>query len=267
MGFKDGTNNLKAEDAAALDRPRLGRRRRRRRGCAAAATSSRAASACCIETWDRSSLDDQEHDHRPRTRRRARRSASATSSTRSTSLPRRDGSRHPGRRAHPPRRARPPTAASGSCAAATPSPTASTRLGELDAGPVLHRLPARPAHSSSCRCSAGSAPTTRSTSTSRTPAARFSRAARRQRKLVAGPVPLRRLATCRSAPPHIALRPGSRPPVEPIESPRRRRDPDRRAINHSGSPRAPRCELRVIEQLLHRVRGREHEPVADCAGQ
>ena len=46
MGFKDGTNNLTAEDTAGLDPLRVGGARRRRRGCAAAATSSRGGSGC-----------------------------------------------------------------------------------------------------------------------------------------------------------------------------------------------------------------------------
>ena len=44
MGFKDGTNNLKLEDTAALDRDVWVERAAA--GCAAAATSSRAGSGC-----------------------------------------------------------------------------------------------------------------------------------------------------------------------------------------------------------------------------
>ena len=46
MGFKDGTNNLKAEDAKALDRHVWVSASRSRPGCREAAISSRDASGC-----------------------------------------------------------------------------------------------------------------------------------------------------------------------------------------------------------------------------
>ena len=80
-----------------------------------------------IETWDRTSLREQEHAHRPRPGRRARRCPAAPSSPSPTST-----SRAPTAAADRDRLARPAgapdarTTASGCCAAATTSPTATT---------------------------------------------------------------------------------------------------------------------------------------------
>ena len=62
FGFKDGTANVKAEDGAALDRPRLGRRRRRpRAGWMQDGTYLVARRINMhIETWDRGPLQEQE---------------------------------------------------------------------------------------------------------------------------------------------------------------------------------------------------------------
>ena len=81
MGFKDGTNNLKDDDAALLrDFVWVGRGRRRPRGCSAVPTSWRAGSGCA----SRSGTVRPSPIRRGRSagrRRAARRSAARTSST------------------------------------------------------------------------------------------------------------------------------------------------------------------------------------------
>ena len=63
FGFKDGTANLKAEETADVERPRLGPPRRRRRAPRWLAGGSYLVARRInmqIETWDRTSLREQE---------------------------------------------------------------------------------------------------------------------------------------------------------------------------------------------------------------
>ena len=61
FGFKDGTDNLKAEDTACSSEHALGRSRRTARtGWSAAPTWSPGKIRMIIETWDRTSLGEQE---------------------------------------------------------------------------------------------------------------------------------------------------------------------------------------------------------------
>ena len=82
-----------------------------------------------IETWDRSSLGDQEETiGRDKTERRAARRATHEHDPVDLAAKQPDGALRDPADAHIRLAASPrPTAASGSCAAATPSPTASTR--------------------------------------------------------------------------------------------------------------------------------------------
>ena len=124
-----------------------------------------------LEIWDRSSLEDQEQ-----TIGRDKYSGAPLGGSDEfdpldleAEAGRRAGD--PGRRPRPPRLGPAPTTASGSCAAATPSPTASTRASASSKPASSSSASSATRSSSSSRSSAGSAPATRSTSTSSTSAA------------------------------------------------------------------------------------------------
>ena len=108
-----------------------------------------------IETWDRTSLGEQEDDHRPRQgRRRAARPGRRVRRARLRTQGRRRRAADRGRR---PRAAGPPRASSTAARDAAPRLQLRRRL-RRPRPPrrraVLHRLPARRRTSSSCRCSA-----------------------------------------------------------------------------------------------------------------
>ena len=169
MGFKDGTNNLKAEDAAALSRPRVGRRARAPAWMRGGTLPGHAPHPhAASRSGTAPSLGDQEQTigRDEGSGRAARRRARARHGRPRGATRRRPG--HPvdahirlaapddqRRRAHPAprllvhRRHRPASSAS-STPACSSSPTSATRSG------------------SSSPCSAGSGRTTRSTSTSST---------------------------------------------------------------------------------------------------
>ena len=134
MGLKDGTNNIRAEDTEALERVRLGRRGGAGVAARAAPTSSRRRIRMLIESWDRTALVEQE-----RTIGRHKYSGAPLGGERRVRHPRlrRARARRPGdrpRRPHPAQLRR-PARRPGSSAAATRSPTASTRSpAQLDAG-------------------------------------------------------------------------------------------------------------------------------------
>ena len=151
MGFKDGTANLKAEEHRPAARAPVGRSRATvRPGWTVARTSSPARSGC----WSRPGTAPRWASRRRSsggTRARAPRSARPASSTSPTSPPRgADGEPLIGRG-----RARPagPPGLQRRRPAAAPGLQLRRRLGRARPArrrAVLHRLPARSAHASSC---------------------------------------------------------------------------------------------------------------------
>ena len=175
MGFKDGTRNIKVEERRRPRRLRLGRRRDRPAVDEGRQLPRRAPDP------DAHRVVGHRLPRRPGERLRPvqdhRRAARpARSEFDPPDLSREEARRvgDPGRRAHPAGRAGVRTTVRRSCAAATPTPTASTRTpGLLDAGLFFIAYQKDP-HKQFVPIQPPSARTTRSTSTSGTPAARSS---------------------------------------------------------------------------------------------
>ena len=170
MGFKDGTNNLKAEDVGRAARHVwVGRPPTAPAWLRDGTYMVTRRIRMLIEVWDRASLQDQEQTIGRAQGVRARPWREATSTT-TVKV-----GRHARRRPHPPRRARRPTAA---CAIlrrgysfTDGSTTASASSTPASSSSAFQRDPERQFVASS----AGSAPTTSSTSTSSTRLGRCSR--------------------------------------------------------------------------------------------
>ena len=178
MGFKDGTANIRAEDADAMGRfvwvgddgPGLDARRH----LPGHPPHPHAARDLGPLVARRPGADD-----RPRQVRAARRSAAPSEFDPLDLEAERGGeAADPRRRPRAARLAPRRTAASGSCAAATPSPTASTRASASSTPASSSSASSATRSASSSRSSGGSAPSTRSTSTSSTSAAPSSRCRR-----------------------------------------------------------------------------------------
>ena len=171
MGFKDGTNNLHVDDAASMDRfVWVGAEEPQawfRGGTYLVARRIR----MLIETWDRDSLGEQEAviGRRKASRRAAQRHEGVR--------PARPGGGPAiaGERPHPPRRAVHERRRRGSSAAATRTPTGSTRAPGCSTPACSSSASSATPRPASSRSSAGSARPTPSASTSSTPAAACSR--------------------------------------------------------------------------------------------
>ena len=171
LGFKDGTNNLKVEDPAELDRfvwvGDEGDQAWMRGGSYLVARRIR----MLIESWDTDQLADQERVF-------GRFKTSGAPLTGRHEFDAVDlAARRRRRTGHRPARPHPPRRAGQQRRAEDPAPRLQLhrrhrpRHGTARRRAVLPRLPAGPARASSCRSSAGSARATCSTSTSGTPAA------------------------------------------------------------------------------------------------
>ena len=162
MGFKDGTNNIKSEDAAAMnrfvwvgdetDQPWM------RGGSYLVSRRIR----MLIESWDADYLADQQNVFgRFKDTGAPLTGKSEFDAVQPGRQDQERRARHPGRRAHPARQPGQPTAARRSCAAATPTPTATTRR-PGSSTPACSSLRSRRIRaSSSCRSRPRSASTTR----------------------------------------------------------------------------------------------------------
>ena len=129
FGFKDGTNNLKAEDPARRSTSTCGcAGRRAGRGWRAARYLVARRIRMHIEMWDRTSLNEQEAHRRPRQGRGRAAVGRPASSTSPTSTPRARTAQPAiaARRPHPARLRGRRWTGSRSCAAATTSSTAAT---------------------------------------------------------------------------------------------------------------------------------------------
>ena len=126
MGFKDGTANIRAEDTEAMDRFVWvgGEGPAWMRGGSYLVTRR---IRMLLEVWDRSALEDQEQTIGRDKYSGAPLGGSEEFEPLDLEAETRRRADDPGRRPRPPRLGLASTAASGSCAAATPSPTASTR--------------------------------------------------------------------------------------------------------------------------------------------
>ena len=146
MGMKDGTANIRAEDTEAMRALRLGRPGRARPGWMRGGSYMVTRRIrMLLEIWDRSSLEDQEQTIGRHKYSGAPLGRRATSSTRSTSTPKRNG-----RPLIPRRRPRPPRLRRGQRRRADPAPRLLVhRRGRREprrarSRPLLHLLPARP---------------------------------------------------------------------------------------------------------------------------